>query len=112
MKVKLSIILLCVLFISQFLLAQEDSIKLYTWTPLAVVGINLSQVALSNWTQGGENALAVSLTPIERCTGAAGSGLGVEGRSRPRNPQAPGSPCTPRARGSTGDPAFRGGPRS
>jgi hypothetical protein len=60
MKVKLSIILLCVFFISQFLLAQEDSIKLYTWTPLAVVGINLSQVALSNWTQGGENALAVS----------------------------------------------------
>ncbi len=37
--------------------AEKDSINLYEWTPAAVVGINLSQLALSNWSQGGDNAL-------------------------------------------------------
>lgn len=60
MKVKLSIIFMIILFVSQLSFAQEDSVKLYTWTPSAIVGLNLSQVALSNWTQGGENTVAVS----------------------------------------------------
>lgn len=29
-----------------------------TWLPVGVVGLNLSQLALSNWSQGGEEALA------------------------------------------------------
>jgi hypothetical protein len=49
-----------ILFVSQLSFAQEDSVKLYTWTPSAIVGLNLSQVALSNWTQGGENTVAIS----------------------------------------------------
>jgi len=60
MKVKFSFIFIILLFLIQSNFAQEDSVKLYTWTPLAVVGLNLSQVSLSNWTQGGENAVAVS----------------------------------------------------
>ncbi len=60
MKVKFTILFISLIFVSNINFAQEDSVKLYTWTPVAVVGINLSQVALSNWSQGGENALAVS----------------------------------------------------
>lgn len=60
MKVKFSILMIILLFLSQANFAQQDSVKPYIWTPTAVVGLNLSQVALSNWTQGGEDALAVS----------------------------------------------------
>ncbi len=41
------------------LLAQETEVKKDTlWTPRGVVGLNLSQVAFSNWAQGGENSLS------------------------------------------------------
>lgn len=60
MKVKFSILFALLFLISQTNFAQEDSVKLYTWTPLAVVGLNVSQVALSNWTQGGDNSVAIS----------------------------------------------------
>jgi hypothetical protein len=60
MKVKF-LMLLLVFFASNFNQAQDnDSTKLYVWTPSAVAGLNLSQIALSNWTQGGENTVAVS----------------------------------------------------
>jgi hypothetical protein len=60
MKVKFSLLFILLFFLIQTNFAQQDSVKLYTWTPLAVVGLNLSQVALSNWTQGGDNSVAVS----------------------------------------------------
>lgn len=60
MKAKFLAVLFIILFASQLSSAQQDSIKLYTWVPVAAVGLNLSQIALSNWTQGGEDALAVS----------------------------------------------------
>jgi hypothetical protein len=60
MKVKFSTVLLFVCLLSQINFSQEDSVKLYTWVPMAAVGLNLSQVALSNWTQGGDNTLAIS----------------------------------------------------
>ena len=60
MKVTLSTLIAILFFFVQSNNAQTDSIPLYTWTPAAVVGINLSQVALSNWTQGGDNAVAIS----------------------------------------------------
>ena len=28
------------------------------WTPRGIIGLNLSQVALSNWSQGGQSSLA------------------------------------------------------
>lgn len=60
MKVKLSILLLTYCILSQSVFAQKDSVKFYSWVPMAAVGLNISQVALSNWTQGGENAVAIS----------------------------------------------------
>ncbi len=39
--------------------AQETEEKKDTlWTPKGVVGVNLSQVAFTNWAQGGQNSLA------------------------------------------------------
>ena len=43
--------------------AQDESEekKDTLWTPKGVIGLNLSQVAFENWTQGGENSLSFSL---------------------------------------------------
>ena len=60
MKAKFLAVLLIILFASQITSGQQDSVKLYTWTPMAAVGLNLSQIAFSNWTQGGQNSLAIS----------------------------------------------------
>lgn len=38
--------------------ADIDSTKLNKWNPTSAAGLNISQLALSNWTQGGENSLA------------------------------------------------------
>ena len=48
------------LFACQIVFAQRESEekKDTLWTPKGVVGINLSQVSFSNWSQGGENTLA------------------------------------------------------
>jgi len=40
--------------------SQQDSTKKYGWLPGAVVGFNISQIALSNWTQGGDNSISWS----------------------------------------------------
>ena len=52
--------ILLILFTAQFIFAEgEGDEKNDTlWTPKGVVGINLSKVAFSNWSQGGENTLA------------------------------------------------------
>ena len=60
MKNKLSVFLLIILLPLVLLCAQEKDSSLYKWTPAAVVGLNISQIAFSNWTQGGENALSWS----------------------------------------------------
>ncbi|HEY9165714.1 MAG TPA: DUF3078 domain-containing protein [Candidatus Kryptonia bacterium] len=39
---------------------KKDSINV--WVPTMVTGINVSQIAFSNWTQGGSNALAWTVT--------------------------------------------------
>ena len=44
------------LFASALLYGQDDSLKI-GWTPKGVLGLNISQISLSNWTQGGEDAL-------------------------------------------------------
>ncbi|MCL5031192.1 MAG: DUF3078 domain-containing protein [Bacteroidetes bacterium] len=41
--------------------AQKDT-TLNKWIPTAIAGLNISQLALSNWTQGGENSLTWTLT--------------------------------------------------
>ena len=50
------------LMISCTLFAQEKDSTLNKWTPSAVVGFNISQLSLSNWSQGGENSLTWTLT--------------------------------------------------
>jgi hypothetical protein len=45
-------------FLTINLTAQQDTIILYKWIPKAIAGLNLSQISLSNWTQGGEDALS------------------------------------------------------
>jgi len=45
-------------FLTGNLTAQQDTIILYKWIPKAVAGFNLSQIALSNWAQGGEDAIS------------------------------------------------------
>ncbi len=40
------------------LFSQTDSLLKSNWSTSAVTGLNISQIALSNWTQGGDNSLA------------------------------------------------------
>ena len=49
-----------ILISAQIVFAEEETEekKDTLWTPKGVVGVNLSQVAFSNWSQGGENTLA------------------------------------------------------
>lgn len=55
------ILIAFILFTSITMFAQPDSLLHQGWNPSGVTGLNLSQVAFSNWSQGGENALAFSL---------------------------------------------------
>ena len=57
---RITILTLLLLSISIVTLAQDTSgVKKDTlWTPRGVVGINLSQVAFDNWSQGGQNSLS------------------------------------------------------
>jgi len=52
-------IFILLLFISTIAIAKSGEEKKDTlWTPRGVIGLNLSQIAFSNWTQGGENSLS------------------------------------------------------
>lgn len=54
-----SVIILILIIFSIFGFAQDKVEKKDTlWTPKGVVGVNLSQVAFTNWAQGGQNSLA------------------------------------------------------
>lgn len=49
--------------VTSIISAQDvaDSLLKQGWNPTGVVGINLSQIAFKDWTQGGSNALAYTL---------------------------------------------------
>lgn len=52
-------ILISIVVFSSLIIAQpEDSTLTQGWNPFGVVGLNLSQVAFENWTQGGANSLS------------------------------------------------------
>lgn len=56
-----TILLAVILIIFTSVLSAQDTtaVKKDTlWTPKGIVGINLSQVAFSNWAQGGQNSLS------------------------------------------------------
>lgn len=56
-------IVLLILLSTTFLSAQDvaDSLLKQGWNPSGVVGVNLSQIAFKDWTQGGSNSLAYTL---------------------------------------------------
>lgn len=63
MKLRLLIILITFLAVSP-IISQNDAPPpppQKTWLPSGVAGLNLSQIALENWTSGGEDALAFTL---------------------------------------------------
>jgi len=61
MKIRSTVLLL--VFLAIPITAQKkDSTILNKWIPSAVAGFNISQLALSNWSQGGENSLTWTLT--------------------------------------------------
>ena len=52
-------IFILLLFVSTIAIAKSGEEKKDTlWTPRGIIGLNLSQIAFSNWTQGGENSLS------------------------------------------------------
>lgn len=57
---KLAILVLFVF--TNLAFAQEADSSMFKWTPSLVTGLNVSQIAFSNWTKGGDNALTWSLT--------------------------------------------------
>ena len=62
MKKYIIICFMIILFATNQLFSQQDTTKKYGWFPKGVAGLNLSQISLSNWTQGGDNALSWVLT--------------------------------------------------
>ena len=62
MKNHLTICIIIILFATNELFSQQDTTKKYGWFPSGIAGLNLSQISLSNWTQGGDNALSWVLT--------------------------------------------------
>ena len=58
------LLILMLLFFSMNILAQDNPPPpppQKTWLPTGILGLNLSQIALENWTAGGEDALAFTL---------------------------------------------------
>ncbi len=62
MKNKFRLPLFLALMYPAIIFAQTDTSKTDRWIPTAIAGLNISQLALSNWTQGGENTLTWTLT--------------------------------------------------
>ncbi len=56
------VIMLTIILSINLTFAQQDSTKNFGWLPKGVAGLNISQIALNNWTQGGDNSLTQSLT--------------------------------------------------
>lgn len=46
---------------ANLMFAQPDSLLHQGWNPNGTTGLNLSQIALSNWSQGGDNSLSFNL---------------------------------------------------
>lgn len=61
MKKILSVVILILFSINTFAQDKPDS-TLNKWIPSIVTGLNISQIAFSNWTQGGENSWVWTLT--------------------------------------------------
>ena len=65
MKIKFFSMLIFILFFACQAFTKKnappDSVKYYVWIPTAIGGLNISQIALSNWAKGGDNSIAWTL---------------------------------------------------
>lgn len=65
MQNKLSSLLVILVVCAASLFGQDkskDTVVVEGWFPNAVAGLNVSQLALSNWTQGGDNSITWTVT--------------------------------------------------
>lgn len=61
-KIKIIYTILIFLLLPTLILPQDETEKKDTlWTPKGVIGLNLSQVSFTNWTQGGENSISFTI---------------------------------------------------
>jgi len=60
MKTNLTL-LIFILALNMVFCQQKDTL-LYDWVPDAAIGLNINQIALSNWTAGGDNAISWTLS--------------------------------------------------
>jgi hypothetical protein len=58
MKAKFTVIFALLICLQNIPAQQKDSVIIGKWVPSVVLGLNISQIALSNWTQGGENSVS------------------------------------------------------
>ena len=63
---KITHIFAFILLLSTLIMAADDTEekKDTLWTPNGIIGLNLSQISFSNWTQGGEEAFAFTFFSI------------------------------------------------
>ncbi|MBI5325528.1 MAG: DUF3078 domain-containing protein [Ignavibacteriae bacterium] len=54
-------IFICLIIFNYITYSQTDSASKSPWTPVGTVGLNVSQIAFSDWSQGGDNSVAWSL---------------------------------------------------
>jgi len=59
---KVSILFIILVFTLNLTAQDDPDSTLNKWVPSLVTGLNISQIAFSNWTQGGENSLAWTLS--------------------------------------------------
>lgn len=57
---KFTIFFLMLISVSSFAQDIPDSLLVPGWNPFGIAGLNISQVAFTNWAQGGSNSLAFS----------------------------------------------------
>src|ERR1035437_9162245 len=60
MKIQITVIF-CLTALNVILPQQKDTI-LYKWIPTVATGLNINQIALSNWSKGGDNAISWTLS--------------------------------------------------
>ena len=64
MKWKSMLFILIVFLLTEVIFpkSKSDTTGINIWSPNVVIGLNISEIALSNWTQGGDNSITWTLT--------------------------------------------------
>lgn len=61
MRKSIAFCIIILFFSANLAFAQQDTTKKIGWFPKGIAGLNVSQIALSNWSQGGDNSLTWTL---------------------------------------------------